>query len=305
MRVKLIARSPSSMSRHQKTVEFDQPTLHRTLPGPLSVIESSDVMLQPISDLCTTVHQAQPVTGGLGFIMDKNTVESLRHRHNLYLVNTGLKIDVHTTSLDHMLINSREKGSRFWLSRRDRLQIAVALAWSLLQLNRTPWLKRQWKSSDINFHYEGEAENLTLLPKSSLTNPYLSWTPCVREPEPIDSMGLSKLKSHHVRNEPLLALGFVLVELCYARTLEDMRIDEDNDSNDMITRLNTAYRLLDGVYDESGGRYGDVVQRCLLCLFDMRDVSFDNEDFQDAVYNDVVIPLMNDLKDFTGGGSVR
>ena len=264
-------------------------------------------MLRPISDLCTTVHQSRPAEVGLGFIIDEDKVESFAYRHTLYLVNSNLNLNVNITSLDHVLTKSRETGNRFWLARKDRLQIAVALAWSMLQLNKTPWLKRQWRSSDIYFHYpyEDEVEGISLLPRSSLTNPYLSWTPSAGELEPTHETSPPKFKSHHIRNEPLVALGFVLVELCFAKTLDEMRIEEDNDPNDTITRLNTAHRLLDGVYDECGSRYGDVVQRCLLCLFDIRDVSFDNEDFQEAVYDDVVTPLTNDLEDFSGRGSVR
>lgn len=64
--------------------------------------------------------------------------------------------------------------------------------------------------------------------------------------------------------------------------------------------MNTAQRLLDIVYNESGERYEAVVRRCLFCIFHTRDVNFDNEDFQQAVFDDVVTPLATDYKIFRG-----
>ena len=114
----------------------------------------------------------------------------------------------------------------------------------------------------------------------------------------------SALKTRVVRSEPLFALGLALTELCFGKNLSEMQRPEEIDSNETLTRLNTAHRLLGDVYNESGGRYGDVVRRCLFCLFDMRDVSLDNEDFQDAVYDNIVSPLIQDLETFKGAGSM-
>lgn len=46
------------------------------------------------------------------------------------------------------------------------------------------------------------------------------------------------------------------------------------------------------------GRYGDAVRRCLDCPFDFRELTFENDDFQEAVYDTIVVPLAQDLKDF-------
>lgn len=102
--------------------------------------------------------------------------------------------------------------------------------------------------------------------------------------------------TNQVRSEALLALGLTLVELCLGRTLSEMRATDDNHAMDIVTRLNSAHSFLDKVYDESGCRYGDVVRRCLVCPFDFRDLSLDNDEFQGAVFDTIVTPLIQDLE---------
>ena len=55
---------------------------------------------------------------------------------------------------------------------------------------------------------------------------------------------------------------------------------------------------MNSIYDESPGSYGDVVRRCLDCSFDIRDKSFDNDEFQAAVFESIVTPLARDLEAF-------
>ena len=44
----------------------------------------------------------------------------------------------------------------------------------------------------------------------------------------------------------------------------------------------------------------EVVQICLFCSFKLRDVSFENKDFQQAFNDDIVTALANDLATFNG-----
>ncbi|MCJ1459930.1 hypothetical protein MMC28_010309, partial [Mycoblastus sanguinarius] len=74
----------------------------------------------------------------------------------------------------------------------------------------------------------------------------------------------------------------------------------DVDGDVITTRLMSARRLLDEVYEESGSRYGDVVRRCLDCPYDFRDLSLDNDKFQEAIFNTIVTPLSQDLDTFEG-----
>ena len=113
----------------------------------------------------------------------------------------------------------------------------------------------------------------------------------------VDSVNLEHLMD---RCQVLLALGLALVELCFGRTLLEMQKPEDSDPNEDITKYRTVRRLLNPVYNEMGTLYGDVVRRCLLQPFDVRDMSLDNEELQQKVFDDVVTPLVEDLNNFNG-----
>lgn len=104
-----------------------------------------------------------------------------------------------------------------------------------------------------------------------------------------------------VRSQVLFALGLTLIELCFGRTLAKMRKPEDIvETDETRTKIRAAHRLLNSVYSEMGTSYGDVVRRCLYQPFDMRDMSLDNEDLQQKVFDDIVTPLIEDLNNFSG-----
>lgn len=183
------------------------------------------------------------------------------------------------------------------LSRKDRLQIAVVLASSVLQLDGTSWLRSGWSSVDIFFHYKNGQ-------LSEHTYPYLAWQQCCRSNIEHTMQSLC-ISSHMIRSENLLDLGLTLVELCFGRTLADMRKPEDEDTNVTAIRLRTATRIHKRIYDEMGIPYGDVVRRCLFQTFDVRELSLDIEDVQQKIFDDVVTPLVEDLNNFNGNLKIR
>ena len=222
-----------------------------------------------------------------------------KRRHHLCIAKQAKQSQsIHTKSLDLLLDESSNGGHGPNLTRHDRLYVAVTLASSVLQLERTSWLKKQWSSSDISFHYPDGSNRKNNRP--ALAYPYLSWKPSLLNSTGQNNADSSVLKTHLIRNECLFALGLALIELCFGMTLSKLEKPQDKASNEAITRLNTARRLLDGVYDEIGCRYGDVVRRCLFCPFDVREASLDNDEFQEAVFNNIVTPLFQDLEAFGG-----
>ncbi|KAL8682356.1 MAG: hypothetical protein Q9224_006786, partial [Gallowayella concinna] len=80
-----------------------------------------------------------------------------------------------------------------------------------------------------------------------------------------------------------------------------LRIPKDTGRNEALSDWNTAMRLLDYVGMERGERYGDVVRRCLECPFDIREKNLENEIFQRAVFDFIVLPLREELESFMGG----
>lgn len=242
-----------------------------------------------IKDICSALCTPTMDRRAIGLLVD-DTFDN--HQHKLYRADTVAKSHSLSRSLTDLLEASRHPEDDS-LSRKERLQIAVVLASSVLQLDGTSWLKTGWSSDDIYFHHvnsqpQGAAEVHRL--------PYLLWQPCCDNTMP--AVGRLHLNNHMIRNDTLLALGLVLVELCFGRTLTDMRKPEDHNSEGTMTKLRTATRLHSRVYIEMGLLYGDVVRRCLFQTFDVRELSLDIEEVQQKVLDDVVAPLVEDMNSF-------
>jgi hypothetical protein len=115
---------------------------------------------------------------------------------------------------------------------------------------------------------------------------------------------LKRTVSALIRSEVLFPLGLALVELSLGQTLASLRGPEDNDSDEAIADLKTASRLITEVCYESGGRYGDVVKKCLFWP-GLEDANLDNEELQQAVFESIVSPLLEDYKDFEGKSRIH
>ena len=256
-----------------------------------------------ITDFCAAIGDSGRLGVGIGFLADESV--SL-HRHEIYLVNEQFRPGVSAQSLDRLLDTSRQQGLSFSLSRAERLYIAMTLASSLLQLHGTSWLKRRWRSGDILFM--PSEDEIPRAIRNDHLQPYLPWQTVPDE----ESSGMTPSSeqsgvSRRIRNESVFALGCVLIELSLKQNLHDRRLQEDIDSVDVVTELNTALRLVEEVYGESGTRYGDVVDRCLTCPFNrnLRNFSLDNDDFHEDVFEYIYIPLRQDYEDFTSTQSIR
>ena len=257
-----------------------------------------------ITDICTAMHGICGVKQRLGFLTDESVGQ---HRHDIYFVDEQIRPDMDAKSLEFVLKVSQQNLPGFSLSRRDRLYIAVTLASSVLQLDGTSWLKQKWRSGDILFLPSEGKRPMTS--RMDYSHPYVSWkVPAEDEDTKLIADKEQTLVTRQIRNEDLFALGITLIELSLKQNLSEMRIPEDIQSTEAMTNFNTAIRLVDKVYNESGTRYGDVVQRCLTCPFnlrDLRDFGLDNDEFQEAVFDHILTPLRQDFEDFNGSQRIR
>jgi hypothetical protein len=254
-----------------------------------------------ISDMCSAlcgIASDHGLPAPLGFISaDSDT----KQRYNLYLIKK-LSKDIQTRTLEDLLASSRSRTIRrhgysgVVFNRRDRLFLAATLACSVLQLHGS-WLKAEWRSRDIIFADQEDSN------KAMLEHPYLSWQVSNRE-DGLQVPPLKRTVSALIRSEVLFPLGLALVELSLGQTLASMREPEDDDIDEVVADLKTASRLITEVSYESGGRYSDVVRRCLF-WHGAEDANLDNEDLQQAVFESVVSPLLEDYKDFEGKARIR
>ena len=277
-------------------VRFDPDLISNTTVDSLQA-NAIDFDCDSIVDMCSTLCANHRPTKAIGFLVDE---EDDKHKHFLYRANTSIGPEPRSKSLDDLLSCSGHGSHGTPLSRNDRLRIAVTLASSVLQLDGTSWLRPQWSSKDIFFH---EKNNRASDP--DYTYPYMSWKLCRTDKTVLRSFDSCFRGTYVVRSEVLFALGLTLIELCFGKTLADMRVPEDGDPKEATTEMKTAHRLCKSVYSEMGTSYGDAVRRCLYQPFDVRDLSLDNEELQQKVFDDIVTPLNDDWLDFNGRSRIR
>ena len=200
------------------------------------------------------------------------------------------------TSLGDLISKTRPLPSRasagsLHLSRAERLELALTISSSVLQLNGTPWLRQSLTKHDILLLADDGTDSQRrafVFAAFSATGPTNSFK--------------SKAFLGLPRNETLFALSILLTELCLGQSFESLRSEEDpldrNGNSNILTDMSTATRSLEDVYREAGNRYGDAVRRCIHCDFNQRNTSLEDDSFRQAVYDGVVVPLQEIVKDF-------
>lgn len=292
--------SPKSLAANtvKKGVRFAIDNPSTNVPVPISIA----TLAAPITDMCSAVHSTPcSIRTCIGFLLDDHA-SSIAHRHDVFVLGDGKSADAQPQSLEKLLASWKQIGRRrppgtIFFSRRDRIFIAASLASSVLQLDGS-WLKKHWRSCDIFF-----------LPKAgsnpdAVHHPYLSWD--VPQKDNLDALTSSDPHSpfavHLIHGEVFFPLGLTLVELSLGQTWADLEKAEEMDSKETMKNLKTA---LNYVYDESGPRYGDVVRRCLFWPIDFREPTLEDDEFQQSVLETIVMPLIEDWKDFDGSLRIR
>jgi uncharacterized protein YciU (UPF0263 family) len=174
------------------------------------------------------------------------------------------------------------------LSWSKRLNLAVILASSVLQLHKTPWLDDHWSVDNIFFVARGH--------DIVYQHPFISQRFNDIEAQS-EKQYIPPVLRMVIKNKSLYALGILLIELKYKICIRELHIPKDGPLSDdpvtaVLTEWNTADRLVDRLYDEVGRFYGDAVRRCIRCDFDHKSSSLDDVPFQKAVYQGVVALLV-------------
>ena len=146
-----------------------------------------------------------------------------------------------------------------------RLKLAAILASTALQLQTTPWLNNSWDSNDVLFH------------TGIAVHPYITKS--------------FNSDVNQIENPVKLA------ELCLGKPLDHFRTPEDPS---ILTDSCMAKRLVEDMAEKVSTGYADAVKACIYCDFGMevKDHSFDNDAFRQAVLEYVVTPLEDDWRHF-------
>lgn len=279
----------SSPSRGRRSVRFADRTLFSTAASRRSPFNLSKG--RGSVGLCGELRLDRNPGYDLGFLED-DTVGKYQH-HLTFLDRVESRTWI--GSLGDLLKSPEPLGSERHLSRKDRLYLALTLASSVLQLDETPWLPKYWRGTSIFVLHGSQAGSQSRA--VDRLHPYVSCRISGNLAE-ANTPANPGAAMYGTRSEILLSLGFMLIELCLVKRLEDLEIPEDSENNADVTlrRFRTATRLLPDVDSEAGTVYLDVVHRCLYCRFDPRDTNIENSEFQKEVFNNVVVPLNRNLR---------
>ena len=257
-------------------------------PIPIGTSTSKATQIQ---NLCVAIAQLPSQHDAcVGFLLD-----SSQQRHGVYSRTTD-KTQQHLTTytLDQNLDQSQAHLAP--LSMRDKLRVAVNLTSGVLQLHKTPWLKEDWKQCDIMFIDRPGAS------KSSVyDHPFVHRELSQRSIQQVAAT--PAIVYRVIRNKTLYALGIVLIELCYGKSIKGLQEPEDVHCDGTPgVEWCTADRLIrtKDLENHIGKRYADAVRRCVYCDSGVDNADLEDESFQRVVYEGVLEKLEESLQHIEG-----
>ena len=274
-----------------KSVSFSSPPPYSISDPAAGSSQSS----QEVKDICASIQQLQSTTSRIGLSLDAK--KKLR---GVYTIDTAERLtpisDVVTLE-DLLDRRPSTDGRRAKLSRKERYNLALTLASSVLYLNSTPWLTNQWAAKDIQFHQTAAANKLI-----DVEHPYLAPSTV----EPLDSLAAKTTKTLNFQNKNtvLLALAVALLELYFGTTAEKYQ-EAEHGARDPALHQNSwmlcamAHRWAEESQDELSAAFLSAVRHCLRCFSDP-GVSLQDSEFLQAAAEGIVLPLQEELYQFLG-----
>ncbi|KAF2422208.1 hypothetical protein EJ08DRAFT_483600 [Tothia fuscella] len=274
------AQSPAnSPPKVGKSVAWSPDTQNGQTPQTqeMTVLSPSD---NRISSLCKELLKKRHAAGCIGFLDDEENREY--YVHSVYPSNS----EGNDLSLAQLL-SRNDPSNAHALLLRDKYELSVILATSVLQLHTTPWLEDGLWKEDVRFVR-------TKMKTQSAPYAYIQ-----KRFESVSSNGTSPRRysssNPTIRNDTIFALGVSLIELSLGRTLrsfaEEQDLGPDGQPNE-VTDLSIARRLLtERIQPSEGERYANAVNRCIHCLFDGINPSLEDDAFRHAFYQGAVVPL--------------
>ncbi|RGP69546.1 hypothetical protein FSPOR_4650 [Fusarium sporotrichioides] len=162
---------------------------------------------------------------------------------------------------------------------RQRLQLAVFIATSVLHLYRTPWMPELPRSQNIVF---------------VKTRDVVDYNKAFLKAE--QTCQNDRGRNAMIPTPKLLPIGVLLVELIKGQRIESLRSAEEVLGSELsaLSDFMTAQRLVDELCQVSS-TYGSAVRRCLDVGFKAQACDVQNEDFQHHFYSGIVALLEEDL----------
>lgn len=241
-----------------------------------------------ISDLCEFLNGHEQASSAA------QNWSRLRHRSGSMTSSSGKSVHFFSKP-EPVLAKSSIRLSDFYdqrntLSNKDRVRLALMLAWGVLQISCTSWLEGNWTRENI----------LLVLDASNRPLPYIShrFKSC-RKSATSDSSLTSKANPSEtwINNISMFALCVFLIEVCHNRPIEDLATNDEKQENGSPgpwTPLLTVMRLSKLVQDELGIQYARAVNACLELArgeVDGNGKPKDTAQFAKLLMRDIINPL--------------
>ncbi|KAL6914675.1 hypothetical protein FSST1_012435 [Fusarium sambucinum] len=230
--------------------------------------------IQPCHSICSKAKPSiSPVC--LGAITDNSAGQ--KRTYNVYSSSVlPSETQYSTVSLYEVLHN--EDGYHLF-TYRQRLQLAVFIATSVLHLYRTPWMLELPRSQSIVFVKTRDVIDYN--------------TAFLKAEKASESDGG---RNSMIPTPKLLPIGVLLVELIKGQRIESLRSAKEELGIELsgLSDFMTAQRLVDEICQASS-TYGSAVRRCLDVGFKAQACDVQNEEFQHNFYSGIVALLEEDL----------
>ncbi|KAI5781744.1 hypothetical protein DFH27DRAFT_580293 [Peziza echinospora] len=309
----LIHRNYLTVTDAQQNLEADRPST------PIRLIAATNDLVDSFCKALNTIDKDQRTeftrTREVGIIKDNKggtyKIQLLQHSFPFCAIRSGLKPSP-TVSLAQLLAEWQSKGLQ--PTQKQRFQLAVQLATSVLQLHDTDWLSEGWGKDDIFFSAKE-------LPPNSPPN-YISSEVRLDKPMVKRQFGGSSAPipvlidqdSPIYCNRFLFSLGVLLVEINFWASIESLYSEHMTsqgkipDQNSSIATQN--HHLSDAKADQTikawwsklqdnnaDGMFLDAVQACVngMCL---KGNQLLDDKFKSQVWHRVVTPLKKHLSYF-------
>lgn len=182
--------------------------------------------------------------------------------------------------------------STITLSRRQRLQIALILASSHVQLHPTPWLKSKWSKKDILFLCDEQDPT-----KVSTEQPYISRSLARAIQKNHENANSSSTNSSYSFQDSLRNLGIMLLELCFGTAIEDHKMRRNipiiDEQSLQVFNYAIAIQWARDVVEEAGPEFSDAVTWCLHHTPESIGADGLEDGWREDMFFKVVEPLKN------------
>jgi hypothetical protein len=239
-----------------------------------------------ISNICHAVYRCIVPKGhgvSIGHISDEQYI------HDFQVLKAGAG-DLKLHSLEELLLASLSASGNFRaplvFPKKERRFLAAKLASTFLECHGT-WLPSRWSSRNIVFTENITSANLEKKIRTPVIAQRLSGS--------IEFKGYPLSCTGH--NELLFPLGLVLIELSLCRPMTYLHTPNNESQDDISMLFEKARNWIYDVSCESGPNYGDVVQQCLFWT-KTREVDIASKEFQAAVFQYIIKPLVEDFNLF-------